>query len=423
MPLPRPGLPSCWACALITAILLSNAPAVLGGSQSDPPVASDPVFSALTVDGGSISGRIRQFGSQGELTLVTVEGPERIIPLQSLVKLTREGVNANLTPEPAVVIFPEGDRLYRTAIVAANETHLDVQSYSLDKLSIPLESLLGLGLPHGLALPADAEALEALTQKVRNETRTSEVVWLANGDRLSGGFLGLTDKMVRFQLGKSVLELDRLGVVALGFDPALVVYPKPKTGFLELTLSDGSRLGVTGPRIEQGHVLATTRFGASIRVPIAELLRIHARTQSVVYLSERPVGAERYVPYVGPPRPFRLDGTVEGHVMRLSGQEYDRGIGTQSRTLLAYRLEPGDRRFQAMVGVDDRAGPLGSVIFRILVDNNKEVFASPPLSARDTPRAIDVDLAGAKTLILITEFGDRGGVRDLADWVEARIIR
>jgi hypothetical protein len=26
-------------------------------------------------------------------------------------------------------------------------------------------------------------------------------------------------------------------------------------------------------------------------------------------------------------------------------------------------------------------------------------------------------------LILITDFGTRGGVRDLADWAEARIIR
>ena len=29
----------------------------------------------------------------------------------------------------------------------------------------------------------------------------------------------------------------------------------------------------------------------------------------------------------------------------------------------------------------------------------------------------------ASILILATEFGDRGDVRDLADWVEARMIR
>ena len=38
-------------------------------------------------------------------------------------------------------------------------------------------------------------------------------------------------------------------------------------------------------------------------------------------------------------------------------------------------------------------------------------------------RPVDVDLTGGRYLILATEFGDRGDVRDLADWVEARIIR
>ena len=94
----------------------------------------------------------------------------------------------------------------------------------------------------------------------------------------------------------------------------------------------------------------------------------------------------------------------------------------QSRTLLAYRLTPGDRRFQALVGLDDGAGPLGSVVFRVLVDGH-ERFASPPMSVRDTPKSIDIDVAGANSLILVTEFGERGEIRDIADWVEARLIR
>ena len=72
-------------------------------------------------------------------------------------------------------------------------------------------------------------------------------------------------------------------------------------------------------------------------------------------------------------------------------------MGTQSTTLLAYRIEPGDRRFQALVGVDERAGPLGSVVFRVLVDG-KERFKTPPMTDHDPPRPIDVDLAGAKYL-------------------------
>jgi hypothetical protein len=113
---------------------------------------------------------------------------------------------------------------------------------------------------------------------------------------------------------------------------------------------------------------------------------------------------------------------VEGHLFELAGQTYDRGIGTQSRTLLAYRIEEGDRRFQARVGVDERAGSAGSVVFRVLVDKEQR-FQSPPLSHRDAPQTVDVDLAGGKFLILDTDFGERGDIRDFADWAEARMVR
>jgi hypothetical protein len=142
----------------------------------------------------------------------------------------------------------------------------------------------------------------------------------------------------------------------------------------------------------------------------------------VEYLSERPIDAQSYESYFGPTREARRDRTIDDHRFQLRGRVYDRGLGTQSRTLLAYRLKPGDRRFQALVGVDDRAGPLGSVVFRVLVDKLPRL-TTPPLTARDFPRAVDIDISKAKSLILITEFGDRGDVRDHADWVEARIIR
>jgi hypothetical protein len=385
--------------------------------QGSGPIPSDPIFTALRTDQTTVSGRIRQI-SPGEITIVPPEGEAQVISFDRLVKLSRDDLPLPAVPDGSFVLFPDGDRLDRSVIGPATETALEVQSYALGNLSIPLDSLLGLVL----SPPSDPEALDALLFRVRNEARSSELLWLSNGDRMSGLFQGIDDKKIKFQPNNAPLELDRSGIVALGFDPALIVYPRPKGDYLELTMSDGSRLGVTGARLEQGQVLATTRFGAPIRLPVGELAQVHARTGSVVYLSERKADADHYVAYLGPTRPYRRDSNVEGHPLRLAGQTYDRGLGTQSRTLLAYRLAPGDRRFQALVGLDDGAGPLGSVVFRVLVDD-RPPFVTPPMSARDTPRRIDLDVTGARRIILDTDFGERGEVRDLADWVEARIIR
>ena len=116
-----------------------------------------------------------------------------------------------------------------------------------------------------------------------------------------------------------------------------------------------------------------------IRVPIGDLIRLDPRTDAVVYLSDRKVDAQENSGYFGPTRPLRVDRTVDGHGFQLGGHTYDRGLGTQSQTLLAYRLKPGDRRFQALVGVDDRAGPLGSVVFRVLTDRKPRV-TTPPMT-------------------------------------------
>jgi len=403
-------------------ISLAMGVALLAGMSSPSfawvaPVSSDPVFKALLADGGTVSGRVVSLGP-GAIALATAEGATRALPLNRLIKLTREVPIAFTPPERSQILLPEGDCICRVNVGSTTDTTLEVKSDALGKLTVPLDCLLGLIL----ASPTQTGEFEALWDRVRSEARSTEVVWLMNGDRLAGGFLGLDDHQIKIQVDGKPVEVERSGVVALGFDPGLVNYPRPKTDFMELTLQDGTRLGVTEARIDDGSVLATTRFGQPIKFPLSDLVRVYARSSSVVYLSERKPAGFQYGTYIGPKRDYRIDRTVDGHMFKLVGQDYDRGIGAQSRTLLAYVVEPGDRRFQAMVGVDERAGPLGSVVFAVLVDG-KERFRTPPMTDRDAPRTIDLDLTGAKFVILATEFGDRGDVRDLADWVEARMIR
>lgn len=393
---------------------------LLTGADGPGAVPSDPQYTALKTDGTTLSGRLRRLDIRGGVALAVDDAEKlEVIAAGSLVKLTREGG----PPQPVLesggtVLFPEGDRLARGVVGPAGETTIEIQSSPLGSLAIPLDSILGLVL----APPLDADAAFALESRVRDEPRSTEVLWLANGDRVAGGLLGLNDKTVLFQPPSGKVELDRSGVVALGFDPKLVNYPRPTGPFLDLTFVDGSRLGVSSIQLEGNQVLATTRFGQAIKLPVGELAEVHALGGPVVYLSDLDPAGTKYVGYLGPVREVRRDRSVDGQPLRLAGKVYDRGLGTQSRSYLVYRLEPGVKRFQALVGLDDRAGPLGSVVFRVVVDKQERI-STPPMSARDAPHPLDLDVAGAKTLVLITDFGDRGEVRDHADWVEARLIR
>ena len=346
------------------------------------------------------------------------EGEDQVIPLDRLVKLTREGVRLPFTPaEGSIVLFPDGDRLYRAVIGPATETALEVQSYALGNLAIPLESLLGLVL----APPAETAAVDALLARVRTEPRTRRSSgWpTATGcggvprarrqeDQVPGRRRARSSSIVR-------------GSSRWGSTPALIVYPQPKGDFLELTMADGSRLGVTEARIEQGQVVATTRFKSTIRLALERAGPDSRPDGAIVYLSERAVDG-RAVRRLSRPDTALSPRPQRGRPPAPPGGAELRP-GPRDAEPNAARLPAGCRRprFQALVGLDDSAGPLGSVVFRVLVDGR----AAVRLAADVGPRHTEIDRHrpdGGQS----PDPGDRvrrtGEVRDFADWVEARII-
>ncbi len=190
----------------LMTILVCFCPAVssrVAGETSS--AAAEPVFTGLRVDGKAVSGRITAI-SADRITLATDESPKEKeeVPLRSLVKLTRDPRVPTQAPEGSHVLLPEGDRLMRVVVAATTDTGIEVQSQSaLGKLTIPLECVLGLIL----TAPTESDAFDQLWNQVAGETRSTEVVWMANGDRLTGGFLGLDDRAVKLQIDGKPVEI------------------------------------------------------------------------------------------------------------------------------------------------------------------------------------------------------------------------
>ncbi len=112
------------------------------------------------------------------------------------------------------------------------------------------------------------------------------------------------------------------------------------------------------------------------------------------------------------------DKSVDGNPLRIAGRTFDRGLGTHADSALYVKLAGGSTRFTAMVGVDDEAGQLGTVEFRILADG-KEVFKTGTMKAGQPAREVDVDVTGVNTLILLVNGGSDGINYDHADWADA----
>lgn len=408
--------------ALATPGLAGDPPTPAQAPKSAPvtvaSVPSDPVFAALLTDGTTVAGRVIQVDAQLGVTLAGPTGDEQTIRTDRLVKLTREGASFPSLVEGGIVLLPHGDRLARCVIGMAGELTIDTQPVAMGNLAVPIDGIVGLIINP----PAEVDAVDLLEAKIRTEPRDAEQLWLVNGDKLDGFYAGMTDKQITFRPKSGAITLGRPGVVAIGFTPTAAAAEPIKGPYFEWLLLDGSRVGLTQSRVDRGMIVGTMRVGLEVRVPVGEVARVRVLNANVAYLSDRDADKVVYESYLGPTRPYRRGTSVAGPALRLGGQTFDKGLGTQSRTLLAYRLDSRAKRFQATIGLDDAAGPLGNVLFKVLVDG-KVRYESPSMGAGYAPRPVDVDLEGGKVLILITEFGERGDVQDSGDWVEARIIQ
>ena len=98
------------------------------------------------------------------------------------------------------------------------------------------------------------------------------------------------------------------------------------------------------------------------------------------------------------------------------------GLGMTSRTRMTWPLDGRHRWFCSRVAIDDTAGDSGDVVFRVLVDG-RSVWSSGPVRGGRKPRKLGpVDLAGARKLTLVVDYGRRADVGDHAAWLDPRLV-
>jgi hypothetical protein len=118
--------------------------------------------------------------------------------------------------------------------------------------------------------------------------------------------------------------------------------------------------------------------------------------------------------------PYQKDRSARGGKIILGGVEHRKGVGVRARSLLGYPLEGAFKRFQAVLGLDAAAMGLGAVRVEVEVDGKK--LKELGLKGADAPQAIDVDVSGAKELLLRVTWAGVGQ-SDFVDWGSARLIR
>ena len=112
-------------------------------------------------------------------------------------------------------------------------------------------------------------------------------------------------------------------------------------------------------------------------------------------------------------------GSRDGHTQSLRGVTFAKGLGVHAPSNIKYNVG-GCTQFTAMVGVDDEAGSVGSVVFQVLADGAK-LYDSGKVGRSAQAISVTVDITGKSTLELNVTDGGDGNTSDHADWGNARI--
>lgn len=409
--------------------LLIGTLAVLGFALTQAPaqdasitLLSDPPFEILLTDGSTRTGRLENLsfgpGSAGNVVLDSDKSTP--ISWASIVRIARVNPQPPASRSLETLVLPHGDILRgRTQSADADSLSFTPDVDRKQPLQLPINRLLGVVIDRTQESP-----INKWLNAMQDRTRPTEAVWLTNGDRRPWSLVKVDGDQLSFETDADPITLPRSSVSAVGFDVSTARRaPSGPSPYLEASFADGSRFGWVAAQLQHGTISAQTRFGPSITIALEDLQSLHTRHISVDYLADRTPAATEFIPYIDRhPGSIGLNTTWDGYPILLKGRGYHLGLGMLPRTLAVYRIEPGDLRFQATLGVDDRAGDKASVQFRVLLDR-KEAYLSPLLTPASQPVHVDIPLKDARLLILVAEFAERGDVHDSACWVEARIIR
>ena len=365
----------------------------------------------------------------GPWAVSTVEGTTPAATLPEIDFTTHVAMARVDRPRPAWptdphVVLANGDRV-AGPLVAADARSFTFENPILGKVSVPLTTVAAIwrtGPPAGT--PADPMTASWLNG------RKTDAVRLTNGDVIRGTVERFDDDRAVWLKppGGPTRRIGPSQTVAVAFAAGLSRVRTPKDAHALVVLKDGSRI-TADTFLAKGNTLAFLGVaGFDAVVPQSAVDSITVLGGNATDLATLNPTTSRVEPFLGVSWPVATNRSAKGRPLRVESAKgvstYDRGLGTHAKTTLAYDLAGQYGRFTAVVGLDAETGRGGRVPVKILVDGkDRTPEALKLLTLESGPVDVSLDVAGAKTLTLVVDFGPAGDANADVNWCEARLIR
>ncbi|MFM2095399.1 MAG: hypothetical protein RIS70_2523 [Planctomycetota bacterium] len=285
-------------------------------------------------------------------------------------------------------------------------------------------------------LPIDRDERERVVIDAFTNDVEEESLELANGDRVVGQWQEPVTDANGDEPSANVRWKSRAGTIEVPWDRVRCLRFRTKLqpsadARLIVGFNDGSKLMLRslqsdGERIEL-ELVCGLRLKATAESVMDAVVSIESLSTDRVFLSDLEPLSYKHVPYLSKSWPLGNDRTSLGTSLHSSGAIVSKGLGMHSTSRVAYDVSAGYARFESLIGLDENVGVMGSVVFRVFVDQGDGMWAaayeSPVMRVGDKAEPVSIDISKAERIALIVDAADRGDLQDHANWLYARLVR
>ena len=377
-----------------------------------------------TLDGATIAGKIQQITSD-QIVVKTPRGEEPL-PLATVLSVSTQKspiANPAAVAPTAWIELVDGSKLAVSSFAASGATATAADE-SGEQFDLPTSTIarVRFSSPDD---PKSAWPAEAISQVAGDllVARTKEGV-----DFLEGVLGAVTPDTVEFKFQGESLHVKRAKVDGLVyFHKAADKLPAAKC---VVEGGHGWRLMAKSVALSEGQLQIATAGGPTFIRPWDSITRLDFSAGKVVYLSDLEPESVRWTDYydLGSAAPAvaqfyapRRDEGREHSPIRVGGKIYAKGLALTSRTSIDYRLPAGLKTLKAIAGIDDGVRQNGSV--RLEISADRKTLFEGTISGKEPPAELDLDIAGAKRLSILVDYGDNASAGDYLNLGDARMLK
>ena len=377
--------------------------------------AAAPPVEVATLNGEQHVGTLERLSAE-DVVLKTPTGSTRLGAAE-LLAIRLPGAAATAAPTESLFEVRLVDAtLLRVTAYTAGVTEARVTHPVLGELKLPLTAV------QSVRFASPDSKVDSAWKLLRTSTSQKDQIAIRKNDvldHLDGVIGSLDEATIKFQLDGEDIPVKRERVFGIVYSKRDAVVGKIAA---TVDLTSGDRLTAKTVSWDGDAWKIKLVSGTEVPLPTTSVHLVDYTLGKITYLSDMKPRDVSYTPFFESVFvwEYRRDRGMDGQPISFGTKTYAKGLSLHSVTVLKYRIGGDYRRFQTIIGINEKFR--GNV--DVVIKGDGRVLFKGAARAGQAPQPLDLDVGGVVELEITVGYGE--DELDIGDWLhlaDAKVVK